>query len=113
MPDNSFTIGGNMAGKGKLPKFTLEKNERKGQWDLTKDKTDKTVKVIRYQGRSYEGWSSGKGSRQGWWVREDSEGEWPFSRGTDLPAIERPEKLKRLNHTQSGKLAPAKVQALA
>lgn len=33
-----------MAGKGKLTKFTLEKNEKKDQWDLKQDKTDKVVK---------------------------------------------------------------------
>lgn len=29
---------------GKLPKFTLEHNEKKGGWDLTNDKTDRTIK---------------------------------------------------------------------
>ncbi len=28
----------------KLPKFTLEYNEKKTTWDLTNDRTDKTVK---------------------------------------------------------------------
>lgn len=28
----------------KLPKFTLDYNEKKSQWDLTNDKTDKVVK---------------------------------------------------------------------
>lgn len=28
----------------KLPKFTLEKNEKKDTWDLRNDKTDKLVK---------------------------------------------------------------------
>jgi hypothetical protein len=28
----------------KLPKFTLEKNEKLNTWDLTNDATDKTVK---------------------------------------------------------------------
>lgn len=28
----------------KLPKFTLEKNERRDSWDLRNDKTDKLVK---------------------------------------------------------------------
>ncbi len=28
----------------KLPKFTLDKNEKTDRWDLTNDKTDKTVK---------------------------------------------------------------------
>ncbi len=29
---------------GNLPKFTLEKNEKKERWDLINDKTDRTVK---------------------------------------------------------------------
>jgi len=28
----------------KLPKYTLTHNEKKDRWDLTQDKTDKTVK---------------------------------------------------------------------
>lgn len=28
----------------KLPKFTLEKNEKTDRWDLVNDKTDRTVK---------------------------------------------------------------------
>jgi hypothetical protein len=28
----------------KLPKYTLEKNEQKGRWDLKNDATDRTVK---------------------------------------------------------------------
>jgi hypothetical protein len=28
----------------KLPKFTLEYNEKRERWDLTNDKTDRTVK---------------------------------------------------------------------
>jgi hypothetical protein len=30
--------------KSNLPKFTLEKNERKDRWDLRNDKTDQLVK---------------------------------------------------------------------
>jgi len=30
----------------KLPKFTLDKNERKDRWDLTNDKTNRTVKTF-------------------------------------------------------------------
>lgn len=30
----------------KLPKFTLDYNERKDRWDLTNDKTDRTVKTF-------------------------------------------------------------------
>jgi len=28
----------------KLPKYTLEKNEKKDRWELTNDKTDKLIK---------------------------------------------------------------------
>ena len=30
--------------KPNLPKFTLEKNEKKDSWDLTNDKTNRTVR---------------------------------------------------------------------
>lgn len=30
----------------KLPKFTLEKNERTERWELTNDRTDRTVKTF-------------------------------------------------------------------
>lgn len=29
-----------------LPKFTLDKNERKDRWDLTNDKTNRTIKTF-------------------------------------------------------------------
>lgn len=31
---------------GKLPKFTLELNEKKGRWELGNDKTNKVVKTF-------------------------------------------------------------------
>ncbi len=32
--------------KSNLPKYTLEKNEKKDSWNLTNDKTDRTVKTF-------------------------------------------------------------------
>lgn len=39
----------------KLPKFTLEKNERKDSWDLRNDKTDKLVKSFDTKGDATKG----------------------------------------------------------
>lgn len=39
----------------KLPKFTLEKNERKDTWDLRNDKTDKLVKSFDTKGAATKG----------------------------------------------------------
>lgn len=33
--------------KSKLPKFTLDYNEKKNRWDLENDKTDKVVKTFK------------------------------------------------------------------
>jgi len=33
----------------KLPKFTLAHNSKKDSWDLTNDKTDRTVKSFEYK----------------------------------------------------------------
>ena len=30
----------------KLPKYTLEKNEKTNRWDLSKDSTDRTIKTF-------------------------------------------------------------------
>lgn len=39
----------------KLPKFTLEKNERTDRWDLKQDKTDRTVKTFETKGGATKG----------------------------------------------------------
>ncbi len=38
-----------------LPKFTLEYNERKERWDLTNDKTDRTVKTFATKEKATKG----------------------------------------------------------
>lgn len=40
---------------GKLPKFTLEKNEKQDTWDLRNDKTDKLVKRFDTKGEATKG----------------------------------------------------------
>lgn len=44
-----------MGKKINLPKYTLEKNERKGTWDLRNDKTDRTVKAYETKGHATKG----------------------------------------------------------
>jgi hypothetical protein len=39
----------------RLPKFTLDYNERKDRWDLTNDASDRTVKSFRTKERATEG----------------------------------------------------------
>jgi hypothetical protein len=39
----------------KLPKFTLDKNERTNRWDLTNDKTDQKVKSFETKGDATAG----------------------------------------------------------
>ena len=39
----------------KLPKYTLDFDERREQWRLKSDKTNKQVKTFQQQGRCY-GW---------------------------------------------------------
>ena len=38
-----------------LPKFTLDYNEKKDRWDLTNDKTDRTVKTFSTKERATKG----------------------------------------------------------
>jgi hypothetical protein len=38
-----------------LPKYTLDKNERTDRWDLTNDRTDKTVKTFATKGNATKG----------------------------------------------------------
>lgn len=40
---------------GKLPKFTLEFNEKKERWELSNDKTDKVVKTFTTKEKATEG----------------------------------------------------------
>ncbi len=40
---------------GTLPKLTLEKNDRTGRWDLTSDKTDRTVKSFTTKSEATKG----------------------------------------------------------
>lgn len=44
-----------MAVKSKLPKFTLDHNEKSKKWDLTNDKTDKVVKSFSTKGIATQG----------------------------------------------------------
>jgi hypothetical protein len=39
----------------KLPKFTLDKNERTDRWDLKKDSTNRTVKSFETKGDATKG----------------------------------------------------------
>jgi hypothetical protein len=39
----------------KLPKYTLQKNERTDRWDLTNDTTDRTVKSFERKGDATAG----------------------------------------------------------
>ena len=41
--------------KSNLPKFTLEKNEKKDAWDLRNDKTDRLVKTFDTKGDATKG----------------------------------------------------------
>ena len=40
---------------GRLPKFTLEKNEKKGTWDLSNDKSNRVVKSFEVKSDATKG----------------------------------------------------------
>jgi hypothetical protein len=44
-----------MRDMAKLPKYTLSKNEKSDRWDLTQDKTDKTVRSFKTKGDATKG----------------------------------------------------------
>lgn len=40
---------------GKLPKYTLSKNDRTERWELTNDRTDRTVRSFETKGEATKG----------------------------------------------------------
>ena len=70
--------------KSNLPKFTLERNERKDRWDLRNDKTDKLVKSFDTKADATKGGALEKVVGGSGGSVKDSKGERALPRRADL-----------------------------
>lgn len=68
----------------KLPKFTLQKNEKTEKWDLANDATERVVKSFETKAAATKGGTLEKavGSEGG--ICENPEGKWALPRGANL-----------------------------